>query len=126
MGKDRLKQQKHKKLLQLFILLISVMAISIVINPSLSKKANTTISDPQMDDVYKEVAVSTLSFGDTSAQFPSFGIKEVDTYREAYIHSRLTSIHSSGEEKTITYNILHYSQQTLSVAFTDQGRLQRS
>ena len=121
MGKDRLKQQKHKKLLQLFILLISVMAISIVINPSLSKKANTTISDPQMDDVYKEVAVSTLSFGDTSAQFPSFGIKEVDTYIEAYIHSRLTSIHSSGEEKTITYNILHYSQQTLSVAFTESG-----
>ena len=121
MGKNRLKQPKHKKLLHLFILLISLIAISIVINLSLSKKASTTISGPQMDAVYKEVVVSTLSFGDASAQFPSFGIKEVDTYIEAYIHSRLTSLHSSGEKKAITYDILHYSQQTLSVAFTESG-----
>ena len=122
MRKDRLKQQRRKKLLQLFIFLISLMAISILINLSLSKKANTTISEPQMDAVYKEVAVSNSSFGDASAQFPSFGIKEVDTYIEADIQSRLTSIHSSGEKKTITYDILHYSQQTLSVAFTESGK----
>ncbi len=120
MGKDSLKKREHK-MLQLYVLLISVLAISMTINLSLSKKASTTTSKPPMDTVYKEVAVSTLSIGDASAKFPVFGLKEVDKYIEAYIHSHLTSIQSTGDEKTITYEILHYSQQTLSISFTETG-----
>ena len=121
MRKERLNKRKHKMLLQLSALLISMLTVSVIINLSLSQKASTSVSKHQVDAVYEEVRVSTLSFGDAAAEFPVIGLKEVDKYIEAYIHSRLTAIHHAGEEKTITYDILHYSQQTLSVAFMEPG-----
>ena len=119
MRKNRLIKKNHKLLPQLFIVCISALALSLVINLSLPKKVHITASKSQIDPTYDDVAISTLFFEGASAEFPVFGLKNVDQSIEAYVHSRLASIHSSKGEKTITYNILHYSKQTLSVLFTD-------
>lgn len=97
-------------------------------------KANSTekkTASIQTDQTYPNVEIQTLvkdlTDGGYAISYPSFGKKEIDQYIQAYVTDQVAHYEKKlkklskkkKSELTITYKIVHYSKQTLSIVFDE-------
>lgn len=108
------KRKLRKK--RVLILLVGILALSGMIF-SITYKDSTEAVPLKMDPTYPNVELSSISENGMQIDFPVFHIDEIDQLITAYIQERMSSF----EEATVmTYDIVHYSEQTVAIQFTDQ------
>jgi len=102
-----------------FFTLFSLILILIgTVTYTTSSKANTT--PIVMDAKYPQVEVITKTNPDTdcSIKYPLFHVEKIDQIISSYINKW------KDKPVDMTYNIVHYSQQTVSIQFTEQKSTQ--
>ena len=111
------KRKLHKK--RIFILLTSLAVLIGAVVRTNASKANT--SPIRMDEKYPlvEIIHTTDKEKVITIDYPFFHLEEVDQAIETYLKETITPC-TKNEQLMITYEIGHYSQQTVSIIFTEK------
>ena len=117
--------RKPRKISFFIFLTFTVILIGAVVWTNHSKANTTPI---QMDEKYPCVEIiNTLNEENGIAiEYPFFHIEEVDQEIQTYLKNTTTSFTNNhqNEQLIITYEIVHYSQQTVSIIFTEKTTAQ--
>lgn len=113
------KRKLHKK--RIFILLSSLVVLIGAVVRTNASKANT--SPIRMDEKYPlvEIIHTTEKEKGITIDYPFFHLEEVDQAIETYLKETITPC-TNNEQLIITYEIVHYSQQTVSIIFTERNK----
>ncbi|MGN1387713.1 MAG: polysaccharide deacetylase family protein [Bacillus sp. (in: firmicutes)] len=96
-------------------LLAGILALSGTIF-TIARKGGTVAEPLKVDPTYESVEISTISKDGVEIEYPVFHIEEADQIISAYIQEQLLSYND------VTYEIVHYSEQTATVQFTVQEK----
>lgn len=111
MGKRKLRKKRF------FIFVVLIGAVIFSIN---SRATTTTV---KMDEKYTQVEIINTSNEENgfTTEYPYFHIEEIDQAIQEYLESTTVSFTNEHGDKqlTITYEIVHYSKQSVSVIFTE-------
>ncbi|MBA9028016.1 MULTISPECIES: polysaccharide deacetylase family protein [Bacillaceae] len=128
---DQLKRIKFKRV---FTLLVCIFVLVLSIRYVISEKAQATIKkEPEInsDRKYPTVEIQTLikdqTHGGYSVSYPSLHIKKIDQSLKTYVKKEIANYQQTlaqnaiskniSTELTITYDITHYSEQTVTILF---------
>lgn len=125
--RKRLSKRKLRKK-RFFIFLTCVFVLIGAVVFTINSRGTTTAI--KTDEKYTQVEIIHTSNEENgfTAEYPYFHIKEIDQAIQKYLKSTTASFtNEHGDEQlTITYEIVHYSKQTVSVIFTETITAQNS
>lgn len=119
------KRKIHKKrLIGLIAFSALFLALAGVIVYTTSSEAHTNNHAIKVDTKYPQVEVATTvnTKSGYTIEFPLLHIKEIDQVIKSYLTNRISNFtkNNQGKKLVITYDIAHFSKQTLSINFTEQ------
>lgn len=103
------RKLQRKRVLWLLAGILALSGMAFVV----ARKGSTVAEPLNMDPTYEGVEFSSISKDDNKIEYPVFHIKEVDEIISAFIQERLTTY------KHLAYEIVHYSERTATIRFTD-------
>ncbi|KMY52084.1 polysaccharide deacetylase family protein [Peribacillus loiseleuriae] len=132
--KKKVKKFKRIKLKRVFTLLVCIFVLVISIRYVISERAQATVKKEVeifTDEKYPTVEIQTMikdqTHGGYSVSYPTLQIKKIDQALKAYVNEEIASYQQTIAQKnipkktstelTITYDITHYSEQTVTVLF---------
>lgn len=134
--KLKMNQLKRIKFKRVFTLLVCIFVLVLSIRYVISEKAQATVKkEPEInsDKKYSTVEIQTLikdqTHGGYSVSFPSLQIKKIDQVLKTYVNKEIANYQqtlaqnniskNTSTELTITYDITHYSEQTVTILFNE-------
>ena len=132
----KLKQFKRIKLKRVLTLLVCIFVLVLSIRYVISERAQATVIKETAtftDEKYPTVEIQTLikdqTHGGYSVNYPTLQIKDIDQTLKAYVNEEIANYQQTIAQKklsketstelTITYDITHYSEQTITILFNE-------
>ena len=132
--KKKIKLFKRIKFKRVFTLLICIFVLVLSIRYVISERAQATVKKETeifTDEKYPTVGIQSLikdqTHGGYSVSYPRIQIKKIDQTLKAYVNEEIANYQQTIAQKkiskktstelTITYDITHYSEQTVTILF---------
>ncbi|MFJ7978152.1 polysaccharide deacetylase family protein [Peribacillus sp. NPDC096379] len=130
---NRLKRIKFKRV---FTLLACIFVLVLSIRYVISERAQATVkketeifTDAKYPTVEMQTLIKDQTHGGYSVNYPTLQIKEIDQTLKAYVNEEIANYQQAIAQKkipketstelTITYDITHYSEQTITILFNE-------